>query len=354
MTATSARARSGAESAGPPDWRRTRLHVVSGKGGAGKTTVAAALSIALATGGRKVLLIEVEERQSIASVLDVAPLGYQERQVASAPGGGQVVGLAVDPHQALVEYLATYFKVPRRAAGTLERMGAIDFVTTIAPGLRDVLLTGKVYEATRRRRRDRDRDQAGYAYDAVVVDAPPTGRVVRFLDVTTDVASLAKVGPIHRQAQSIAALMRSPMTAVHLVALLEELPAQETVEAVAALRAAALPVGSTIVNMARPLLLSPTQLRAARRGELAGEAIGEAMGKELAAVGVHDGVVVELLLAEAADYAEGLALEQRARRLLRSTGRPVVELPQIEGGVEVGDLYELAAALRAQGLVMST
>lgn len=338
MTA-SGRAEPGGGSVRSTDWRRTRLHVVSGKGGAGKTTVAAAMALALATGGRRVLLMEVEERQSIAQVLDVAPLGYAERHVASAPDGGQVVGLAVDPHEALMEYLAMYFKIPRRAAGTLERMGAIDFVTTIAPGLRDVLLTGKVYEATRRRARDE------FVYDAVVVDAPPTGRVARFVGVTTDVASLAKIGPIHRQAQSIARLMKSLMTAVHLVALLEELPAQETVETVDALRAADLPVGATIVNMARPPLLSPGQVRAAGRDELDREAIA----KELAAVGVHDGSVVALLLAEASDYAERLALERRARRMLRGIGQPTYELPLIEGGVEVGDLYELAALLLEQG-----
>ena len=81
----------------------------------------------------------------------------------------------------------------------LERFGAVDFATTIAPGVRDVLLTGKVYEATRRRRHRR----TGRAYDAVVLDAPPTGRITRFLDVNTEVAGLAKVGPIRSQADSI-------------------------------------------------------------------------------------------------------------------------------------------------------
>lgn len=341
MTATRERAENGSWAGRPRDWRRTRLHVVSGKGGAGKTTVAAVLAIALATGGRKVLLVEVEERQSIAQVLDVAPLAYEERHVTSAPDGGEVIGLSVDPHEALMEYLAMYFKVPRRAGGTLERMGAIDFVTTVAPGLRDVLLTGKVYEATRRRKKDE------FVYDAIVVDAPPTGRVTRFLGVTTDVASLAKIGPIHRQAQSITRLMRSPMTVVHLVALLEELPAQETVDAVAALRTASLPVGATIVNMARPPLLRPSQLTAAGRGELDRAAIA----KELAGVGVQDAAAVTLLLDEAADYAERIALERRARRMLRGIGQPTYELPMVDGGVEVGDLYELAASLREQATI---
>jgi len=329
-------AESGSWRGRPRDWRRTRLHIVSGKGGSGKTTVSAALAIALATGGRKVLLVEVEERQSISEVLDVPPLAYEERHLVTV-SGGEVVGLAVDPHDALMEYLALYYKVPRRAGGTLERMGAIDFATTVAPGLRDVLLTGKVYEATRRRAKDQ------FVYDAVVVDAPPTGRVARFLGVTTDVASLARIGPIHRQAQSIARLMRSPLTAVHLVALLEEMPAQETIEAAEALRAASLRVGATIINMVRPPLLRPAELSAARSGQLGREAISA----DLASVGMRDATAVDLLIDEATAYAERVALQRRARRMLRDIGQPTYELP-LRGGVDVADVYELARSLREQ------
>lgn len=322
----------------PREWRRTRLHVVSGKGGSGKTTVAVALALALAAGGRRVLLVEVEQRQSVAALLGVAPLGYEERHLLDAPGGGDVVGLSVDPHDALMEYLALYYKVPRRAGGTLERIGAIDFATTVAPGLRDVLLTGKVYEATRRRVGE------DLAYDAVVVDAPPTGRVARFLGVTTDVASLARIGPIHRQAQSIARLLRSNQTAVHLVALLEEMPAQETLDAVEALRATSLRVGATILNMVREPLLHPTELTAARAGELEGAAIAA----HLASVGVDDPAMVDLLLDEAQAYAERVALQRRARRMLRGSGQPIYELPLLDGGVAAADVHDLAKSLRQQ------
>ena len=92
------------------------------------------------------------------------------------------------------------------------------FATTIAPGVRDVLLTGKVYEAAKRKKGDR------FVYDAVVMDAPPTGRITRFLGVNEEVAGLAKVGPVKRQADSIMSMMRSRSTHVHLVTLLEEMP----------------------------------------------------------------------------------------------------------------------------------
>ena len=137
------------------DWDGVRLHVVTGKGGTGKTTAAAAMALALATAGRKVLLIEVEGRQGIARLFDCAPLPYDERKVAlglGGPGteGGDVYALAVDPEGALLDYLQMFYNM-RRAGATLTRLGVVDFATTIAPGLADVLVTGKATEATRRR-----------------------------------------------------------------------------------------------------------------------------------------------------------------------------------------------------------
>src|SRR5687767_11973733 len=138
------------------DFPDVRLHVVSGKGGTGKTTVAAALALALAAGGRQVLLLEVESRQGIAQLFDVPPLPYDERNVAVAPDGGDVWGLALHTGQGLLGYLPLFYKLSPTGlpARTLRRMGAIDFATTIAPGLRDVLLTGKVKEVTVRVRKD--------------------------------------------------------------------------------------------------------------------------------------------------------------------------------------------------------
>src|SRR5204862_5838968 len=147
-----------------------RLHVVTGKGGTGKTTVAAALALALATDGRRVLLTEVEGRQGIAQLFDTPPLPYEERKVAIAPGGGEVFALAVDAEEALLEYLEMFYNL-KRAGRMLKRAGAIDFATTAAPGLRDVLLIGKVKEATTRIAQGRR------VYDAVVLDAPPAGRI---------------------------------------------------------------------------------------------------------------------------------------------------------------------------------
>jgi anion-transporting ArsA/GET3 family ATPase len=218
--------------------------------------------------------------------------------------------------------------------------------------VRDVLLTGKAKEAVRRSSGGR------HVYDAVVMDAPPTGRITRFLNVNHEVAGLAKMGPIRTQADGVMAVIRSPLTAVHLVTVLEEMPVQETVDGVAELRAAGLPVGGVVVNMVREPVLKP---------RLGGRAASHRLEPALVAAGleraglVHDGrlavgaeqpsvdAVVAGLLDEAADHGERVALERSERARLAELGRPTYELTHEPGGIDLGALYELAAELRRQG-----
>ena len=326
------------------DFPGVRLHVVSGKGGTGKTTVAAALALALAAGGRRILLIEVEGRQGIAQLFDSPPLPYQERSVALAAGGGEVYALAVDPEEALLDYLHMFYRLSRTgvAARTLRKIGAIEFATTIAPGLRDVLLTGKVKEAVVRR------EKGGRpVYDAVVLDAPPTGRIARFLNISQEVSGLAKVGPIKTQSEGVMAVLRSPLTAVHLVTLLEEMPVQETVDAVTELRAIELPVGGVVVNAVRAALLSHADLVAAERGTL--DTVALAAGLEKAGLDAPE-VLVTALAGEAADHASRIALEERGRDALAHLSRPTYELPMLPDAVDLGGLYALAEQLTEQGM----
>lgn len=326
------------------DWEGVRLHVVTGKGGTGKTTVAAALALALAHDGRKVLLIEVEGRQGLARLFDCPPLPYAERKVGIGPGeedraGGDLYALAVDPEGALLDYLEMFYGI-RHAGQALTRLGLVDFATTIAPGLSDVLRTGKATEATRRKAGGRE------VYDAVVMDAPPTGRIGRFLNVSVEVSGLAKVGPVRTHADTVARVIRSPQTAVHFATTLEEMPVQETLDGLAEMRELGVQVGGIFINKVYPAGLPELDLKAAAEGHVDEAEI--ALG--LKAAGLADtqklasGLAVELI-----EHARSVALQERERRELAGAGQPRYELPAITDGIDLGGLYRLAEVLREQG-----
>jgi anion-transporting ArsA/GET3 family ATPase len=330
------------------DFPDARLHIVTGKGGTGKSTVAAALALGLAGAGQNVLLCEVEGRQGIARMFDVEPLPYAERRISTGlPGrdgrrGGVVHGLHIDPESALLEYLSMYYKLGR-AGKALDRFGVVEFATTIAPGVRDVLLTGKVYEATRRNARNKN----AITYDAVVLDAPPTGRVAQVLGVNQELAGLARMGPIKSQADSVTTLFRSPQTAVHLVTVLEEMPVQETGDGIAQLRRHGLPVGGVVVNRVRPRDLDADDLAALRAGKVTKRSVAADLNR----AGLQGSATLVMgLLSEGRDHAERRALEDAQRERVRELEVPTYELPLLVGGVDLGALYELAGLLREQGL----
>ncbi|WP_187281586.1 ArsA-related P-loop ATPase [Nonomuraea sp. C10] len=325
------------------DWDGVRLHVVTGKGGTGKTTVAAALALALASGGRKVLLVEVEGRQGIAQIFDLPPLPYEERRIAVAPDGGDVYALAVDPEEAMLEYLEMFYGM-RRAGRALTKMGVLDFATTIAPGFRDVLVTGKTSEAVRRRGKDGKR-----VYDAVVLDAPPTGRITRFLNVTEEVADLARVGPIKNHSDLVRGVVKSPETAVHFVTLLEEMPVQETLDGLADLQAAGLPPGGVFINMVREPLLPQPVLDKAVKGRVDTAELVAGLEAAGLATGGDAKALAEALAEELAEHARRTEIERDERETLTAAERPSYELPLLADGVDLAGLYELAESIRTQG-----
>jgi anion-transporting ArsA/GET3 family ATPase len=301
---------------------QARLLVVTGKGGTGKTTVAAGLAVAAAGRGRRVLVAEVEGRQGLAGLFGREALDHREAPVAEG-----VHALAVDPDESLREYLARYGFAPLARLLTWAHLNR--FITAAAPGLGDVLLVGKVWEAATREGGSA-RPGSG-AYDLVVLDAPPTGRVVPFLRAPETVAELARVGPIRHQADRVRDLLDDPgRTAVLLTCLPEELPVTETLEGVAALREAGLPVAGVVANRVTRDRLG------GRAGRLAGLARDPApLAAAAAAAGAElDRAAMATLVSEARDRQRQVTRERRLLKELRAglDGLPLVELPSLADG----------------------
>ena len=192
-----------------------------------------------------------------------------------------------------------------------------------------MLLTGKAVEATRRRSGGR------LVYDAVVMDAPPTGRIGSFLNVATEVSGLAKVGPIRGHADTVQSVIKSPQTAVHFVTVLEEMPVQETLDGIAELRGLAqggLQIGGIMINMVRPLELTSEQLRTAADGALDEHEL--ALG--LKAAGIEDSRdLASSLAAELTEHAREALAQQAQRERLDEAGQPRYELPLITDGMDL-------------------
>src|ERR1700739_4266499 len=325
----------------PARLSKARLHFVTVKGATGKWTAATALALPLAAGGRKVLRVEVEGRQGIAQLFDVPPLPYQELKIASAERGGQVNALAIDIEAAFLEYLDMFYNLGL-AGKAMRRIGAIEFATTIAPGLRDVLLTGKIKESVIRV----DKNKLP-VYDAIVVDAPPTGRIARFLDVTRAVSDLAKGGPVYSQAEGVVKSLHSDQTAIHLVTLLEALPMQETMEAIDELQGLGLPIGSVIVNRNIAAYLEPDDLSKAAEGDVDADAVRS--GLAAAGIKLSDADFAGLLT-ETIQHATRMTARAANAEQLDDLKVPRLELPTIADGVDLGSLYELSESLAQQGV----
>lgn len=285
------------------------VHIVSGKGGTGKSTVAAALAISLAEAGQRVLLAETEGRATLAPLLGVERLAYEEHLVHGS-WNGELWAQSIEPAPALVDYVRSFFPLPG-AAAVLQRTGATTFVTALAPGLKDVLITGKFCEAARRKR------GGEFAFDAVVVDAPPTGRVHQFLNVTPAVLRVSPPGNVRAHAKRIASVIHSDSTQVHLVVNDDDAAMQEAMEAVDSLKALSIRVGLLICNR-RTTVWPPLPdttivaqlLRKAGAGDLA-----EALAAELTATANEAEV----------DVHSALAWTQR----IRETGTQVTTLPDV-------------------------
>jgi len=184
-------------------------------------------------------------------------------------------------------------------------------------------------------------------YDAVVVDAPPTGRIARFLDVTKAVSDLAKGGPVHSQAEGVVKLLHSEQTAIHLVTLLEALPVQETLEAIEELAELELPIGSVIVNRNIPAHLDPRDLAKAAEGDVDADSVRAGLKK--AGITLEDADFAGLMT-ETIEHATMIAARAEIAQQLDTWKVPRLELPAIADGIDLGSLYELSESLAQQGV----
>ena len=197
-----------------PNLLDRKLLFVTGKGGVGKSTVAAALALLAAEQGKKTLVCEFDAKGNLADFFETGPTSFQPREIH--PG---LFAMSMDTEESLKEYLTLQLKLPRMARiGPLARI--FEFVATAAPGVKEILTVGKVtWEVLQRH------------YDLVVVDASPTGHIVGQLEAPRAINDLVSVGMIRQQTEWLIEILQDPVkTGIVIVCTPEEMPVNETIE----------------------------------------------------------------------------------------------------------------------------
>ena len=218
----------------------SRLLIVAGKGGVGKTVVSAALARAAAMAGRSALIVEVEGKSGLPRMFGHPELGYDDlvlHKGGGAEGHAEVSARTITPDAALIEYLEDHGL--SRISKRLVSSGALDVVATAAPGIRDILVLGKVKQL-----------QRAQAADVIILDAPAAGHAITFLRSAKGLMDAVKVGPINAQARDVLELLEDhDQCQVLLVTLPEETPVNELVETAFSLEdQVGVGLGPTVVN----------------------------------------------------------------------------------------------------------
>lgn len=221
-----------------PFFTASRLLIVAGKGGVGKTTVSATVALAAARSGLSSLIIEVEGKSGLASMFGVPAFSYDEVDLIDG-----VRARTLTPDEALVEYLQD--SDMGRISKRLMSSGALDMVSTAIPGIRDILVLGKIKQMERAK-----------LADLLILDAPAAGHAISFLQSASGLADAVPIGPINNQAKDVLALLGDPERCqVMLVTLPEETPVNELVETAFQLEdRVGVSLGPVVVNGMYPAL----------------------------------------------------------------------------------------------------
>ena len=279
----------------------SRVVIVAGKGGVGKTTVTAALARAAARQGRRALIVEVEGKSGLANMFGADDLGYDEITLAEAgdpPGSADVRARTLTSDEAMLEYLESHGM--SRVAKRLVSSGAIDTLATAAPGIKDILVLGKVKQL------ERDTD-----VDLIVLDAPAAGHAITFLRAARSLLDTVRVGPIHNQAAEVMEMLTdAERCQVVLVTLPEETPVNELIETAYSLEdQVGVALGPVVVNGLYPdrpgLDVDPVTAAAE-----AGVGLREGEAEALAGAADFRRHRVELQTEQVARLAEQLPLPQ--------------------------------------------
>lgn len=214
----------------------SKVVIVAGKGGVGKTTMTATLAVVAARLGMRTLIVEVEGKSGLSAMFGRDPLGYEEMGLAP-----RVTGRTLTPEQALLDYLDTHGL--KRVSKRLVRSGASEIISTAAPGIKELLVLGKVKSIEKHE-----------AHDLILIDAPAAGHAVTFLESPRGLLDAIRVGPIRKQAVEVIEMLADPARCrTVLVTLAEETPVNELVDTAFALEdRVGLSLAPVVVNALYP------------------------------------------------------------------------------------------------------
>jgi anion-transporting ArsA/GET3 family ATPase len=221
------------------DLLERKLIFVTGKGGVGKTTIAAALAWLAAARGKRTLVCEIDAKGDLADVFETAPLRFDERKIAP-----RLSAMSMDTEASLKQYLALQLKLPLVARiGPLAKM--FDFVASAAPGVKEIVTVGKLCWEVKERH-----------YDTIVVDAAASGHIVGQLAAPQAINQLVQVGPVRQQTGWMLDILEDPATTgLVVVATPAEMPVSETLELTSRLRSETrVELAAVVVNRVLPEL----------------------------------------------------------------------------------------------------